>query len=211
MPAHWIVSARQPDLGILREAADLLHQGGIIAYPTDTLYGLAADPWQKSAVSRIFQIKGRDANQAIPLIAADVAQIAQCLGVLSPLAARLAQAFWPGPLTMVMHAPASLPRELVADGSTVAVRVPAHAVSVGLARALGVPVTATSANRSGQPSTSDPDLVLAALGDDVDAILDAGISAGGSPSTIIDARGDEPQLLRDGAVPWKRVVQFLSS
>lgn len=210
MPTRWRVAGEAGLEAVLREAARVLAEGGLVAYPTDTLYGLAVHPWQPSAVRRLFDVKGRDADRASPLIAADEAQVETALGVLSPLGARLARAFWPGPLTLIVTAPATLPAELLGGRSSVAVRVPAHAVARGLARALGAPVTATSANLSGWPPTADPDQVLASLGDRIDGLVDDGRTPGGLPSTIVDVREATPRLVRAGVVPWDRVVQFLA-
>jgi L-threonylcarbamoyladenylate synthase len=208
---HWSIPPDVLDPEVLREVAAVIHRGGVVAYPTDTLYGLAADPWNEDAISRVFAIKGRDAVQAIPLIAADREQVEAKLGALSPLAARLAGEFWPGPLTLVVPALPSVPRALLGAGDTVAVRVPDHPVATALARAVGHPITSTSANPSGQPATDDAATVLAIMGDRLDGVLDAGRTPGGPPSTLVDTCGAEPRLLRPGAVSWDRVVQFLSS
>jgi L-threonylcarbamoyladenylate synthase len=205
------MDADKVDEGLLREIASLVAHGGVIAYPTDTLYGLAADPWNPTAVRRIFAVKARDTAQALPLIAADTAQLETVLGPMPPLAARLAGEFWPGPLTLLVPVPSTSPLAVASGQATVAVRVPAHQLAAGLARAVGVPLTSTSANRSGEAATADPDVVAKTLGDLIDGILDAGRLPGGRPSTIIDASGAVPRLVRAGAVPYERVVQFLAS
>ncbi len=210
MPKIWSLAEPAFHAAILSEVIDLLVAGGVVAYPTDTLYGLAVHPWHREGVRRLFAAKGRAADQAIPLVAADLVQVDSHLGPLPTLADRLARGFWPGPLTLVIPAPSSLPAELLGEGGTVAVRVPAHAVARELARLLGVPITSTSANLSGMPATSDPAVVIATLGDRIDGVLDGGYAPGGAPSTIVDASGESPRLLRAGAVPWERVVQFLS-
>jgi L-threonylcarbamoyladenylate synthase len=206
---RWRLDADDPDSGAIADAAHAIATGGVVAYPTDTLYGLGAHPWQERAVARVFEIKGRSAEQALPLIAADMSQVESVLGSLSPLAGALAAAFWPGPLTLVVPAPSSLPEIVRASGTTVAVRVPAHRVAVRLAERVGVPIISTSANASGEPPTDDPAVVVATLGDRLEGVVDAGRSPGGSPSTIVDVTGAVPRLVRDGAVPWDRVVQFL--
>jgi L-threonylcarbamoyladenylate synthase len=185
-----------------------LSREGVVAYPTDTLYGLGADPRSAAAVARLYRIKGRAVDQAIPLIASDRAQLEACGAVLSPLGARLAEALWPGPLTLVIDAWPGLDAALLAGGDGVAVRVPAHDVARALARGLGHPITSTSANRSGEPATPDPDAVAAAIGPDLDGLVDAGRAPGGPASTIVDARGRAPRLLRAGVVPWERVLEF---
>ena len=136
-----------PAQAVIAEAAGILRRGGIVAYPTDTLYGLAVDPRNDAAVGRLFSLKGRDAAAAIALIAADPSQ-AERAGRFGPVERRLAAAFWPGPLTIVVPARCQAVQRLAPRG-TVGVRVPAHAVARALAAALGECITATSANRSG--------------------------------------------------------------
>jgi L-threonylcarbamoyladenylate synthase len=211
MPTRWLVSPGSPDEAVLHEVVARLRRGAVVAFPTDTLYGLGADPWNRAAIARIFALKGREAAQAIPLVAADRAQVEAAIGPLPPLGRALADAFWPGPLSLVVPAPPEVPRELLGGGSTVAVRVPAHAVARALAARLGRPLTATSANRSQAPPARDADEAERALGADLDGIVDAGPAPGGPPSTLVDVTGEAPRLVRAGAVPWERVVQFLAS
>ncbi len=190
-------------------AVDVLRRGGIVAYPTDTLYGLAADPASDGAMDRLFDAKGRDRTQAIPLIAASLDQ-ARAAGEFAADDLRLAAAFWPGPLALVVVARPALSRAVVAGDGTVAIRVPAHPLARALAAAFGTCITATSANRSGEPATGSAAAVAASLGDRIDLILDAGDAPGGPPSTIVDLRGGAPQLVRAGAIEWDRVLESLT-
>jgi len=198
-----------PQLDAIQEAAKWIRHGGVVALPTDTLYGLACDPFRADAVARLFTVKGRAAGQALPLVAADVAQVAAHLGTMPPLAARLADRFWPGPLTLIITAPVTLVRDVTGGTGTVAVRVPAHDVARAIAAACGRPITATSANVSGEPATSDPDEVERTLGDRIDLLIDAGATRGGAPSTIVDATTSEPRLVRAGAVSWDELQRWL--
>ena len=187
----------------------------MVALPTDTLYGLAVDPFNVDAVPRLFALKGRLPNQALPLIAFDIAQVARQFGALSPRAQRLADRFWPGPLTLLVNVPertkmpgvaaASLAEAVSAGTGRVGVRVPAHAVARALCEAAGTVLTATSANLSGQPPTNDPDVVAAAIGGAIDMLLDAGPTPGGPPSTIVDVSDDGIRLIRSGAIAWDEV------
>jgi L-threonylcarbamoyladenylate synthase len=181
----------------------------VVAIPTDTLYGLAGDPFRADAVSRIFAVKGRAAERALPLIAADTAQVAAHLGRLTPAGARLAEHFWPGPLTLVLDAPASVVRGVTGDTGTVGVRVPADAVARAIAAACERPITATSANISGGPPTADPDEVERTLGDRIDLLIDTGRTRGGAPSTIVDVTSTEPRLVRAGAIAWEEIQSWL--
>jgi L-threonylcarbamoyladenylate synthase len=203
------VDPEAPQRDALQEAAKWIRNGGLVALPTDTLYGLAADPFRSDAVARIFMVKGRTAGSALPLIAADVDQIAARLGPLSVPAERLASKFWPGPLTLLIPAPVALAREVTAGTGRVGVRVPAHDIAREICRAADRPITATSANRSGQPATADPEEVERTLGEDVDLLIDAGPARGGAPSTIVDMTGPTPRLVREGAVGWSEIQAWL--
>ena len=192
----------------IARVVEILRGGGVVAYPTDTLYGLAVDPRSERAVERLFEVKGRGEPSAIALIAADLAQAREVCR-LEPVHLRLAGAFWPGPLTLVGEAAPVLPPRLLAGGTTVAVRVPAHAVARAIARALGFCITATSANRSGAAPAANAGEVAAAIGDRIDAIADAGPVPGGAPSTLVGVRGGAPVLVRAGAIAWDRVLESL--
>jgi len=205
---HLVVDPFTPASDAIAEAAAIVLRGGVVAYPTDTLYGLAVDPLSSAAVARLFAIKGRDRSRAIPLVASDAEQVEAWAGELSKVARALAARWWPGPLTLIIPAHSTLCRDLLGEGGTVAVRVPAHAVAVALAREVGWPITSTSANRSGDPPMERPgDLV--ALQSGLGAIVDAGPAPGGPPSTIVDVTGRTPRLVRAGAVPWDRVLRSL--
>jgi len=207
VPEHLRVQPDSPDAAVIRKAAEMVRRGLVVAYPTDTLYGLAVDPRNPDAVRRLYELKGRPESSALTLIAADVEQ-AGSAGQFGATAARLAAHCWPGPVTIVVTASSMVAREILAGGATVGIRVPDHAVAVALAREVGFCVTATSANRSGAAAAATPEAVLAAL-PDVDAILDAGPSRGGAPSTIVRADQDDVTLIRAGAVPWERVLESL--
>jgi L-threonylcarbamoyladenylate synthase len=204
-----VIDPRAPEAGAIAAAADVIRSGGIVAMPTDTLYGLAADPANPAAVARVFALKGREAGRALPLVAADLDQVVEHLGDLPPLARRLAAEFWPGPLTLIVSAPDWLSDAVAGGTGRVAVRVPAHPVAQALCRAAQGLLTATSANVSGQPATDDPDAVAVALGDRVDVLLDAGHTVGGPPSTIVDVTGSPPRLVRAGAIAWDQIQRCL--
>jgi len=179
----------------------LLDRGGVLAIPTESSYGLAADPWNPEGIARVYRLKGRDAGKALPLVAADLAQVA-ALGVEpeSPELARLARV-WPAPLSAVLAVRGQLP--VAAPDGTVAVRIPAHAGLRGLLAALGRPLTATSANRSGEPPVLDPDEAERLLAGEDAAVVDGGRLPGGPPSTLVrfvGGAGGEIEVLREGAV-----------
>lgn len=177
--------------------------------PTDTFYGLAVDPTSETAVKALVRLKGRPGGAALPLIAASVEQVERTCGPLPAASRRLAEAFWPGPLSVVVDAPASITAAVHGGLGTVAVRVPNHSVPVALALAWGAPLTATSANRSGcPPARSATALSELSVGDAL-FVIDAGAGVGGAPSTIVDVRHEPPVLVRKGAVAWDRVLKSL--
>jgi L-threonylcarbamoyladenylate synthase len=156
----------------------------------------------------VFAVKGRAAGEALPLIAVSIGAVEQFCGPIGPAGARLAQQFWPGPLALLVDAPAAVAAAVHAGTGAVAIRVPDHPVARALTEAYGRPLTATSANRSGQPPAREA-MTLAELDPSL-LVVDAGATAGGAPSTIVDARRSPPRLVRAGAVPWDRVLTFLS-
>jgi len=208
-PIRRVVDPLSPDPRSIGEAVRFLLEGKLVAYPTDTLYGLGADPRCAGAVEHLFRAKRRAPTEGIPLIAADVLQIEACLGRLSRLGRRLADVFWPGPLTMVIAAGSGLNPRVRGEQASVAVRVPDYAIARELAAELGHPLTATSANVSGQAAATTADEAVKALDSELAMVLDGG-PTGAVHSTIIDVRNATPVLLRAGVVPWDRVLQSLA-
>ncbi len=192
---------------MLARAAAVLLAGGLVVFPTDTFYGLAADPRRDDAVERVFRTKGRAATAALPLIAADVEQVRAAATNLSALTLRLARAFWPGPLTLVVDAAPPILAAVHGGTGTVAIRVPDHLAARRLAAGAGFAIVSTSANRSGDPAVSTADEAAEAIGDMVDLVLDGGRTPGSAASTIVDARAHAPLLIRAGAVPFSRVLE----
>ena len=200
-----ILSASDP--AAIDRAVAVVRRGGVVAIPTETFYGLAADATHRIATAKIFEIKGRPATMALPLVAASFEQVAGMLGPVDERTAKAAKAFWPGPLSLVLAAP-----PLIATReATVAVRVPGHDFVRALCARAGTLLTATSANKTGEPAGSDAATVARSIGELVDLIVDGGTTPGGLPSTIADLRGETPLLIRDGATPWPRVLAVLES
>ena len=195
--------------GFVDRVANAVSEGQIIVCPTDTLYALVADAKNLTAMERIYAIKSRSTNQPLPLIAANVQQVNEQVGDLSQLGERLASIFWPGPLTLVVPAHTVLGDQCKAADGSVAVRVPDQDFTREVVSEVGRPVTATSANVSGDTAISRIGDLSQEIRDGVDLIIDVGTLAGGAPSTIVDVRYPTPKLIRDGAVPWKRVLESL--
>lgn len=199
----------RPDPQVIATAVRVLREGGVVAYATDTLYGLAVDPRLDAAVDRLFDVKGRAEQHAIPLIAAGLDQ-ARDAGDFGEADLRLAREFWPGPLTIVVPARPGLSPRLTGGGRTIAIRVPAHPLARALAGALGSPITSTSANRSGAAAPSSTADLDPAIAERIDLTIDSGPAPGGAPSTIVTHTPDGVQLLRAGAVAWERVLRSAS-
>jgi len=202
---HRIPVDREGD--VPREAVDAILRGAVVAYPTDTLYGLAVDPRQGDAVTRLRRVKARFQGGGLTLIAASLSQVESALGPLPPLGRRLADTFWPGPLTVIFVPTVSLAAGIPAPDGSVAVRVPANALARKLAFAAGFPITATSANPAGETPAATGTEVAQLMGDAVALILEQPDVLRGAPSTIVDIRGAVPALVRAGVVAWDRVLQ----
>ena len=186
--------------GALEKAANILQQGGLVAFPTDTVYGVGAHAFLPEAVERLYIVKGRPRDKAIPLLLRKAEDMRDVAAEISLFAWRLAENFWPGGLTMVLFRKEDVPDVVCAGGDTVAVRVPAHPLTLALIEAVGVPLATTSANRSGAVSAVTAEEVQRELGNQIELILDGGRSPGGTPSTVIDLTRDPPAILRQGAI-----------
>jgi L-threonylcarbamoyladenylate synthase len=194
------VDPERPDEGAIREAAEVIRAGGLVAFPTETVYGLGANALDPAAVRGIFTAKGRPVTN--PLIV-HVASRDEARGLARewPAAAeRLAAAFWPGPLTLVVPAADAVPEEVRAGGPTVGLRWPAHPVAAALIAASGLPIAAPSANPSTELSPTRPEHVLRGLDGQIDVLLDGGPCPGGIESTVVDVSEDAPRVLRPGLV-----------
>ena len=199
------IDAVTPDPQILRTAAEILHAGGLVAFPTETVYGLGANALDQDAVRKIFDAKGRPAGNPLIVHVNGDAMLRQVVADWPPRAQLLAENFWPGPLTLVLSKGKSVPDIVTAGGTTIAVRSPGHPVALGLIREAGVPLAAPSANRSGEISPTRAEHVRAGLDGRIDLILDGGPTANGIESTVLDLMTDPPTLLRPGPVSIARL------
>ena len=186
-------------------AAEFLRSDGVIAYPTDTLYGLGCDSFSLKALHRILQVKGRSADKGLPLLLADPDDVDLVARPGSPHFRALADAFWPGPLTLVLPPVPGLPAPVLGPTRAVGVRVPDHEIPRALVRALGKPIVGTSANLSGGPDPTTAQDVYRALGDVIDHVIDGGPANRSLPSTVVDITGGRPRILRTGAITPKEI------
>jgi len=195
--------SRQKSTGLsgqIEKGVAVLKEGGVIAFPTDTVYGIGACISNEPAVKRIFDIKKRPLEMALPVLVADVEQMEKVANRLPMLACRLVEHFLPGALTLILPKSEEVPDIVTGSGKTVAVRIPDHPVPIALIKGLGEPITGTSANKSGDKSSTTALEVKRSLGDSVDFIIDGGESPGTKESTIIDFSGEKPKMVREGAI-----------
>ncbi len=204
MGVQWTFEPRS-----LEKARRALASGQVVALPTDTVYGLAVDPFQAGATDRLFALKGRPREVQVPILVADDEQAGQLTSAVPEMARRLMSRFWPGPLTLVLPRRPGLGVDLGADQTTVGVRRPAHAVPTAVCRRAG-PLATTSANLHGQPPLTTAQEVTDAFGAGVTVVIDGGTCAG-APSTVVGCTGREPELLRQGGIPWEEVLAAAGS
>ena len=202
-----VLPASEEAIGV---AARILAEGGLVAFPTDTVYGVGAHAFQPDAVERIYVAKIRPRDKAIPILLARADDLVLVAEGITETAWLLAERFWPGGLTLVLPKKAKVPDVVSAGGPTVAVRVPDHPVFLALVAALGAPLAATSANLSGRPSLITAQDVEAELGGRIELILDGGACTGGVPSTVLDLTTDPPTILRAGAIVEEEINAALS-
>lgn len=184
----------------LHQVVDALSRGKIVAYPTETFYGLGVDATSAAAVQRLLAAKGRPWGNPIPLIIARPEDVDRIAREISEEARALAACFWPGPLTLILRASPAIPEGVTAGTGKVGVRVSSHPVAAAIAEACPFPITATSANRSGAPAASAPEEFSAAIRGALDLLVDGGRTPGGSPSTVLDVTEHPPRILREGAI-----------
>lgn len=195
--------------GALDRAVDALRQGEVIAFPTDTVYGVGAHAFLPQAVARLYAVKERPDGVAIPLLLSGAEDMSLVCVDIPPLAWEIAGRFWPGALSMVLRRGPAVPDVVTAGGPTVAVRVPDHALVRVLCRRLGAPLAATSANRHGWPPPVTAGEVLAALAGRIPLILDGGPCPGGVASTVLDLTVSPPVILRPGPVTFEQLAPFI--
>lgn len=199
------VDPAQPDPSVVEEAAQAIREGKLVAFPTETVYGLGANALDPVAVSKIFEAKGRPATDPLIVHLAHIGQLSQCASQVPPAARKLGLAFWAGPLTIILPKKPQIPDSVTAGLPSVAVRVPSHRVARALMEMAGVPVAAPSANRFSQPSPTTAAHVLADLDGRIDVVLDGGATDIGVESTIVDFTVDPPVMRRPGGLTLEQI------
>lgn len=191
----------------IKQGISILKGGGVVAFPTDTVYGLGACVGDRQAVERVYELKKRPLTVALPLLLADTTQISEVAANVSQIAWLLIRRFLPGALTLVLPKSDTLPDIITAGSRTVAVRIPAHPVPIALSEGIGAPIVGTSANLSGKPSALTAGEVYSQFGDRIDLVVDGGRCPGGKESTIVDLTGEKPVILREGAITREELEQ----
>ena len=199
-PRVFGVLGDAPDAAAIAEAARIVRGGGLVAFPTETVYGLGADATNPKAIERLNRVKGRPPEKPYSLHLHSPEQMRPFVSSVPPQAARLIERFWPGPLTVIMPSK---------DGSLVGFRLPDHPIAHALFEACGVPLAAPSANRSGQPPPTDAGEVLAALGGDVDCLLDGGPTRLGRESTVVEVADGRLEIRREGAISTSAILEAI--
>lgn len=200
---------RLEDPSAATRALELIRQGEVVAVPTDTVYGIATDGFDETAVERLFVVKERPSHKAIMLLLGDLADLHVAVTRVTEELLSLAEAFWPGGLTLVVSARPELPPNLTAGSGTIGIRLPDAPFARALARALGHPLAATSANLSGGPNPRTAADVLYALGGRIPLIVDGGATPGALPSTVLDCTVEPPRVLRVGALAVTEIARVL--
>lgn len=195
----------------LTRVADVVARGGVIAFRTDTFYGLGADPFNAGAVQKVKDLKGREGNKPILVLISDVEQLGRLIENRSAAFDELAKLFWPGALTIIGEGTGQLPSELTAGTKSVGVRLPDDERVRAIVRACGGALTATSANRSGEPAARSAAEALKYFGESIDLIVDGGATKTDRPSTVVDTTSDEVSLVREGAIAWPDIQSALDS
>jgi L-threonylcarbamoyladenylate synthase len=207
MPQILKVSANHSEEDVINSAAAIVSRGGVIAYPTETIYGLGADATNEQAIRRIFEIKGRNFNNPISLIIGHSQDVYPLVCKVTVAAQKLMDAFWPGPLTIIFEAAGSVSPLLTADTGRIGIRLSGHDAARKIAGKAGKPLTATSANLSGSPECATADQVIAQLGDRLDTVVDLVKTSGSAGSTIIDATTEQPVILRSGGISREEIIK----
>jgi len=206
------IQSRRISKSSLREAGEVVRGGGVIAFPTETFYGLGVDPFNVPAVRRLYDLKGRSPEtRPILVFIRSRHELRALVSEITPAAERLMQACWPGPLTLVFRAAEAVPSVLTAGTGTIGVRLSAYPDVQRVLEVVGGPLTGTSANRTGQPPATTADEVERAFGADVDLIVNGGPTPGGLPSTVVDTTVNPPRIIREGCVSQAALRAVLPS
>jgi L-threonylcarbamoyladenylate synthase len=211
MPTIIKIDPDHPEPDKIEEAVAILKSGGVIAFPTETFYGLGADARDEAAIDKIFGIKGRDFSNPILVVIGDRGHLDAFAADIPAEARKLMDRFWPGPLTIIFNAARVVSPKLTAGTGKIGIRLSSHPVARELSKRLGGPLTATSANHSGAPECSSAAEVISQLEGKLDGVVDGGSTTGGKGSTIVDMSSCPPKVLREGMIPFSLIQDILAT
>ena len=208
-PRIFLIDPETPDETLIAEAVGILKAGGVVAYPTETFYGLGADGTNEEAIKRIFLIKGRAFHNPLPVIIGAEDELTALATGVNEIGRRLMKAFWPGPLTIIFPACPHVSPRLTGNTGKIGIRISCNPIASRLVRTLGGPLTATSANLSGTAESTSGQEVLSSVGNLLDAVIDGGVTPGGAGSTIVDITCQPPVIVREGIIAASRLREFI--
>jgi len=197
------------DEQVLEHASAVIRAGGVVVYPTETLYGIGADALNPEAITKVIAVKKERGKKPIGVIAENLQQVSMVAASVSSVARTLIDNLWPGPLTLIFDATPIVPPEVTGDTGTIGVRIPSNSFCLALLRRTGCILTATSANVSGTVPENSMQAIRSSLEGPIDLFIDAGVLTESKPSTVIDVRGSDPVLIREGAVPFQQIQSLL--
>lgn len=203
------VDPTNPDMKAIRAAADAIRAGELVIFPTETVYGLAADALNKTAVKKVFDAKGRNIKEPLPVQVGSINDVTKAASFIPEKVRFLAEKYWPGPLTLVLVKNESLPDIVTAGKGTVGIRIPDHAIALALVKEVGSPIVATSANISGEPAPDNADDAISQVGESVSVVLDGGKSRYGKASTVVDVSTVPARILRRGTISEDDIKSML--
>ncbi len=206
-----IIITPDPDGSFIAEAQAIMRGGGVVAYPTETFYGLGADPWNNQALEKLYIIKGRGFDKPISIIIGNREELPHCVQEIRPAATLLMNQFWPGGLTLLFQAASGFPERLTGGTGKIGVRLSSHHVATLLAQNVSGAITATSANRSGGVECVSAQEVITSLGEAIDAVIDGGRTPGEGGSTIVDTVVDPPLVIREGIIPVSEISRWIKN
>ncbi len=205
VPLHLEIDPKVPDLSEIQEVCHTIRKGGVVIFPTETFYGIGVDATSERALKRVFEIKGRDPEKPVLVLVGDPSWIGSLVMEVSPITTRLMEHFWPGGLTLLFDARPIFSPFLTGKKGKIGIRCSSHPVAMALLKKIGRPITATSANLSGEPPPSSVAEISPRLITQVDLVIDAGRTPGGFPSTVIDITTDPPAMVREGIVSIEEI------
>lgn len=203
------INPKNPSLQLLEEASKIILNQGVIAYPTETVYGLGTNAFSTRGIQRIFELKKRDPSKPLIVIAASLSQVNELVPEIPYVAHVLADAYWPGPLTLILKAASHVEKQLLGPGGSIGIRVPDNKICLELLKLCRVPITSTSANISGRDNSVTADEVIVHFGNRLDLVIDGGIARSRTPSTVLDLTFRRPVLRREGIIPKKNIEQII--